>query len=160
LGSLDLYDVNLSPARLRQLAGWWIVTCNGIPLMHFGPTNRDLVDRTPPIPSTGRDASSARSTRMPSDDGWHRLFDKPIELPGGGELRTLLDAGRYIAALPRATQERREWRIATEILLRVAEGRWPIAFADIAIRRALNNGKPPPRPPDRRDPVKKFKIIR
>jgi hypothetical protein len=95
---------------------------------------------------------------MPSDNDWHRLFDKPIELPGGGELRTLLDAGRYIAALPMATQERREWRIATGMLLKVAEGRWPIAFADIAIRRALNNGKPPPRPPDRKL-VKKFKII-
>ena len=77
-----------------------------------------------------------------------------------GILRTLADAGRYIAALPRATQERREWRIATEMLLRVVEGRWPIAFADIAIRRALNNGKPPPRPPNRRNLVKKFKIIR
>jgi hypothetical protein len=95
---------------------------------------------------------------MPSDNDWHRLFDKPIELPGGGELRTLLDAGRYIAALPRATRERREWRIATEMLLRVAEGRWPIAFADIAIRRALNNGEP--LPPDRRKAAKKFKIIR
>jgi hypothetical protein len=51
-------------------------------------------------------------------------------LPGGGELRTLLDAGRYIAALPRATQERREWRIATEMLLMVAEGRRPNAFAE------------------------------
>jgi hypothetical protein len=58
-------------------------------------------------------------------------------LPSGGEFRTLLDAGRYVTALPRATQERREWRIATEMLLRVAEGLWPIAFADIAIKRAL-----------------------
>ena len=42
--------------------------------------------------------------------------------------------------------------------MRVAEGQWPIAFADIAIRQALNNGKP--LPPDRRKRVKKFKIIR
>lgn len=81
---------------------------------------------------------------MADGSDWYRLFDKPIQLPGGGELRTLLDAGRYIAALPRATQERREWRIATEMLLMVAEGRWPIAFAEIAIRRALNDGEPPP----------------
>jgi hypothetical protein len=59
-----------------------------------------------------------------------------------------------------ATQERREWRIATEMLLRVAEGRWPIAFAEVAIRRALNNGKPPPPSPDRRNLATKFKIIR
>ena len=81
---------------------------------------------------------------MADGSDWYRLFDNPIQLPGGGELRTLLDAGRYIAALPRATQERREWRIATEMLLMVAEGRWPIAFAEIAIRRVLNDGEPPP----------------
>jgi hypothetical protein len=97
---------------------------------------------------------------MPGDNDWHRLFDKPIELPDGGEIRTLLDAGHYIAASPKATQERREWRIATEMLLRVAEGRWPIAFPDMAIRRALNNGKPPPTSPDGRNLVRKFKFIR
>ena len=96
---------------------------------------------------------------MADGSDWYRLFDKPIQLPGGGELRTLADAGRYIAALPRATQERREWRIATEMLLMVAEGRWPIAFAEIAIRRALNDGEPPPLPLDRRK-AKKVKIIR
>ncbi|UPJ25407.1 hypothetical protein [Bradyrhizobium sp. CW1] len=30
--------------------------------------------------------------------GWGRPFDEPIEIPGG-ELATLLDAGRYIAKL-------------------------------------------------------------
>jgi hypothetical protein len=80
---------------------------------------------------------------MPDDNDWYRLFDKPIELLDGGEFRTLLD-GRYIAALPQGDARRREWRIATEMLLMVAEGRWPIAFADIAIRRALNDGKPLP----------------
>jgi hypothetical protein len=27
---------------------------------------------------------------------WSRYFDGPIALPEGGELRTLLDAGRYV----------------------------------------------------------------
>jgi hypothetical protein len=31
------------------------------------------------------------------DKGWHRTFDDPIPVPGGGELRTLRDAGNYIA---------------------------------------------------------------
>jgi hypothetical protein len=31
--------------------------------------------------------------------GWSRAFDEPIPLPDGGELRTLLDAGRYVDAL-------------------------------------------------------------
>src|SRR5262245_53241587 len=114
---------------------------------------------TSPIPNTDRAASSARFT-MPDDNEWHRLFDAPIELPDGGELRTLLDAGRYISTLPWAKQERREWRIATEMLLAVVEGRWPIVFADIAIRRALNNGRQPPLPPLRRGVAKKFKLIR
>jgi hypothetical protein len=36
-------DVILSPARLRLPPGWWTVT--GIPMMHLGPTHRDLADR-------------------------------------------------------------------------------------------------------------------
>jgi hypothetical protein len=31
---------------------------------------------------------------------WSREFDEPIHLPDGRELRTLLDAGLYIEALP------------------------------------------------------------
>jgi len=40
--------------------------------------------------------------------GWKRPFDEPIPLPDGGELRTLLDAGRYVDALPRGMHEREE----------------------------------------------------
>ena len=40
------------------------------------------------------------------DHGWSRAFDEPIPLPDGGELRTLLDAGRYVDALPRSMHER------------------------------------------------------
>jgi hypothetical protein len=36
---------------------------------------------------------------------WSREFDEPIALPDGGELRTLLDAGRYVDALPRSNRE-------------------------------------------------------
>jgi hypothetical protein len=41
----EAYDVIPSPARLRLPAGWWTVTCNGIPVMHFTPTRRDLAER-------------------------------------------------------------------------------------------------------------------
>jgi hypothetical protein len=37
----------------------------------------------------------ARVRAMPTA-GWSRAFDEPISLPDGGELRTLLDAGRYV----------------------------------------------------------------
>jgi hypothetical protein len=41
-----------------------------------------------------------------SDKGWSRTFDDPIPVPDGSELRTLRDAGHYVAALPKAVQQR------------------------------------------------------
>jgi hypothetical protein len=35
------------------------------------------------------------------DKGWHRTSDDPIPLPDGSELRTLRDAGNFIAGLPK-----------------------------------------------------------
>jgi len=40
---------------------------------------------------------------------WSRPFDDLISLPGRRELVTLRDAGRYIAALPKAEQELRNF---------------------------------------------------
>jgi hypothetical protein len=51
-----------------------------------------------------------------------------IVLPDGGELVTLLDAGLYIESLPEVLHRRQEWHIATEMLLAVADGRWPVTF--------------------------------
>jgi hypothetical protein len=48
---------------------------------------------------------------------WSREFDEPIVLPDGGELRTLLDAGRYVDALPRSMHERKEWQAVMEVLI-------------------------------------------
>ena len=47
---------------------------------------------------------------MPTAKEWSRPFDEPIPLPDGGELRTLLDAGRYVDALPCSAHEREEWK--------------------------------------------------
>jgi hypothetical protein len=57
------------------------------------------------------------------------------------KLRTLLDAGRYIEALPRAQHNRSEWRTATKMLLMAAEGRLPVMFANVALLRALDIAK-------------------
>jgi|SRR5580704_4727159 hypothetical protein len=54
---------------------------------------------------------------------WSRPFDDPIPLPDGGELRTLLDAGRYVDALPRSMHKREEWQMVMEVLLSAVEGR-------------------------------------
>jgi hypothetical protein len=51
---------------------------------------------------------------MPTVKGWSARFDEPIPLPEGGEFRTLLDAGRYVDALPRAMHEREEWKTVME----------------------------------------------
>ena len=51
-----------------------------------------------------------------------RAFDEPIPLPDGGELRTLIDAGRYVDALPRSMHEREEWQMVMEVLLSAVEG--------------------------------------
>lgn len=74
--------------------------------------------------------------------GWPARFDDPIPLPDGGELTTLLDAGRFIAALPAKIQRRPEWQAAAEALLLVVERGGPAMFARIGIIRALNGEAP------------------
>jgi hypothetical protein len=56
-----------------------------------------------------------------ADKGWHRAFDGPIPLPGGGKLVTLCDAATYITSLPKAEQHAPQWQTATELLMLVAE---------------------------------------
>jgi hypothetical protein len=73
---------------------------------------------------------------------WSRESDEPIHLLDGRELRTLLDAGLYIEALPNKTQDRSEWQTATKMLLFAAEEGGPVMFANIALLKALNAGKP------------------
>ncbi|EJN15672.1 hypothetical protein PMI42_00689 [Bradyrhizobium sp. YR681] len=92
--------------------------------------------------------------------GWSAAFDAPIALPDGRALLTLLDAGNYIAALPKATQQRPEWQAATEALLLVAERGGDTMIARIGMVRALNAGKPPPAPEPRRKRVKAYRVIR
>jgi hypothetical protein len=73
---------------------------------------------------------------MPDRD-WKRAFDEPIPLPDGGELRTLLDAGRYVDALPRSMHEREEWQTVMEVLLSAVEGREPVRLAQVALTLGL-----------------------
>jgi hypothetical protein len=41
----EAYDVIPSPTHLRMPAGWLTVTCNGIPVQHFGPSSEYLASR-------------------------------------------------------------------------------------------------------------------
>jgi hypothetical protein len=78
---------------------------------------------------------------------------QPIALPDGGELRTLIDAGRYVAALPSSMHEREEWQTVMEVLLSAVEGREPVRLVHVALTLALQESKPTRRP--RRKPAKK-----
>jgi hypothetical protein len=67
----------------------------------------------------------------------------------------LRDAGEYIQALPRGKYKQPEWQIAAEMLLAAVEGSGPLMFAEIAMRKAVNAGKPAPEPTLRRKVAKK-----
>jgi hypothetical protein len=79
---------------------------------------------------------------------------------GGGELRTLRDAGVYILALSPAEAEREHWQIAMEFLISAAEKGGIIMMARIAMLRALNAGKPDPEITQRRKRAKRYRIVR
>ena len=67
---------------------------------------------------------------------WSARFHEPIPLPDGGELRTLIDAGRYVDALPRGIHEREKWQAVMEVLLLAVEGREPVRLLRIALSPA------------------------
>jgi hypothetical protein len=71
----------------------------------------------------GRSRRSSTKLRQQRRMPWSRPFDDPILPPGRRELVTLRDAGRNIAALPKAEQESPEWQAATEALIMAAEDR-------------------------------------
>jgi hypothetical protein len=72
-------------------------------------------------------------------------------LPDGRVLRTLLDVGNYIQALPRKDQSATEWHNAIEALLLVAEKSGPTMFARIGVMKALNRHVERVFNPDRKD---------
>ena len=75
-------------------------------------------------------------------------------------LRTLRDAGNYVAAFPKTKHARPEWRLAAAMLMQAAEDGAPVMLAEIAMPRALNvDGKPGP-PEPRRKRAKKYRIVR
>ena len=93
-------------------------------------------------PSLGKAQASEGSMTEAASMNWSREFDEPIVLPDGGELRTLLDAGRYVDALPRSMHEREEWQAVMEVLLSAVEGREPVSLLRIALTLALQESGP------------------
>lgn len=91
--------------------------------------------------------------------GWRRPFEDPVRI-GDRALVTLLDAGEYIAALPKKEHDAPEWQAAMQALILVAEGGGPTMFARIGIMRALNCGNPSPDLERRRKRAKAYRIVR
>lgn len=92
------------------------------------------------------------------DKGWSRTFDDPIPLLGGGELRTLRDAGHFIARLSKREHDAPRWQAAMQALLLVVEHGGDTMLPRIGIMRALYPDEPQPVP--RKRTVKKYTIIR
>ena len=86
-----------------------------------------------------------------TERGWGRRFEDPITI-GDRILVTLLDAGEYIAALPKKEHAAPEWQAAMEALILVAEGGGPTMFARIGVVRALNRHYVPELNPKGKEP--------
>ena len=90
---------------------------------------------------------------------WSRAFDEPVPLPGREPLRTLMEAGEFIASLPKAQQKLPHWHDAAEVLMLVVERGGPAMMARIGMMRALNEGKPAPEPEPRQKRAKVYKVV-
>ena len=113
---------------------------------HRGADVRPAWTTVPPVPETQELT------------GWDRQFHDPIPLPDGAALRTLRDAGEYIANLPKAEHNAPAWRAATEaLLLAVAHG-GDTTLARIGIIKALHGSRPelPPTPRRKRT----YRVVR
>jgi len=91
---------------------------------------------------------------------WSRAFDDPLPVSDGRMLRTLHDAGHYVAALRKAAQDRVEWQTAAEMLILAAKGQRPLMFAQIAMLRGLHAGDDAPAPKPRRKAPRRYRIVR
>ena len=86
-----------------------------------------------------------------TERGWGRRFKDPVTIDNH-VLVTLLDAGEYIAALPKKEHAVPEWQAAMEALILVAEGGGPTMFARIGVVRALNRHYVPELNPKGKEP--------
>jgi hypothetical protein len=72
-----------------------------------------------------------------TDADWHRTFFDPIPLPDGGELRTLRDAGNFIAKLPQLEQDASRWQAKMQALLLVAKSGGDLMPPRVGMMKAL-----------------------
>jgi hypothetical protein len=91
---------------------------------------------------------------------WSLKFDEPISLAKGKPLRTLRDAGNYVAALPKKEVVLPHWQLAAQCLLAAVEkGGGLVMMARIAMVRALNADELQPTAAQRKKTAKKDKVV-
>lgn len=81
---------------------------------------------------------------------WSKRFDPPIELPEGGRLVTLRDAGDYIRALPLDEQKHPKVEAAVHVILQAADHDGPMIFARMGVAAMLGRHDPAPAPRPRK----------
>ena len=69
---------------------------------------------------------------------WSSQFERPLSVPGGKELTSLLEARNYLQSLPIANQSDTVWRSARSNLLLAAQhgGHW-VQYAKLSIMLAI-----------------------
>ena len=111
-----------------------------------------------PSPSCRRTSWSRNGSRIDAGQG---LGPGPLTIrsrcPDGGELRTLRDAGNYIAKLPKREHDTPAWRAAIQALMLVVEHGGDTMLPRIGIMRALYPAATAPTPRKR---ARKYRIVR
>src|SRR5262249_21139301 len=91
---------------------------------------------------------------------WSLEFDEPIALANGKSLRTLRDAGDYVAALSKKEANLSHWQVAASCLLSASDkGGGLVVMARIAMVRALQASEPKRRRPQRRRQSKRYRVV-
>jgi hypothetical protein len=108
-----------------------------------------------PSPSYRTTSSSRSGSRIDAGQG----LAPHLWRSDGGELRTLRDAGNYIAKLPKGEQDGLAWRAEIEALMLVAEHGDPTMLARIAMVRPAERGEASQHQ-RRRKIAKKYMVVR
>jgi hypothetical protein len=91
---------------------------------------------------------------------WSLEFDEPIVLANCQSLRTLRDAGDYVAALSKKEANLSHWQVAASCLLSACDkGGDLVVMARIAMVQALQASKPQPKQPPRWKRTKQYRIV-
>jgi hypothetical protein len=90
---------------------------------------------------------------------WSHTLGAPFPLPGSCELRTLRDAGNYIAKLPKREHDKPAWLAAIQALMLVVEHGGDTMLPRIAMVRPAERGEASQHQ-RRRKIAKKYTVVR